>query len=122
MVTDTTSGIQRESVADRLRRQARAFHAGRLVGGEDFAHATAGSIHTDADSLLVSRFCADVLRHAELASLRGRFEAKTVYALPSLEAQQRIIADLTRPELGFEARLECGENSAALYLAWPEPE
>ncbi len=93
------------------------------MSGEQFPQVVRGSMHAEPDDRLVSQLCADAVRHADLASLRGKYEARLVGAMPSAEVEQRVLADLTRPELGFEVRIERGEKkTGAIFLAWPESE
>jgi hypothetical protein len=113
---------KKESVADRMRRQARAFREGRLLGGECFSLVRGGSMHADSHDRMAAELCIDVLSHAELASLRGKYEARTVGALPSVDVEQRVAIDLTSEALGFKVSIERGVRSVVIQLSWQDQE
>jgi hypothetical protein len=120
MVNQKKTGATKESVADRMRRQARAFRAGKPMSGEQFPQVVRGSMHAEPDDLLVSQVCADAMKHAELASLRGKYEARTVTKI-SFAIERAILEYLVQADVGFSVRIERDMDSVVIYIAWPEP-
>ena len=113
--------VVKESVADRMRRQARAFRAGKPMSGEQYPQVMRGSMHADAHDRQVSQVCADVMKHAELASLRGQNQAKTV-ARVSFAIERRVLEYLVQKGVGFFVRIEREGESVLILVAWPEPD